>query len=377
MALQVLGLFDNDIHPIGIDVGDHSVRLLQLRRKDRQLALQAAAHIDLNTTNDQQTQIERVTNAIKQSLQAGSGQEFRGKKVILSLPLSAVHSKSLRLPQMPDSDLSQVLPWEAKDRFGFDTDDGRLAWFRAGEVRRGTEVKDELLLFALRGESLTAHLDAISDLGFTAEAIDLAPCALHRAIQRIPSQTGSSGVTAILDVGCFGTQFIITTGGGNNDQLVFYKHIDMGTHAINETVSQKLGVTLAEAAQMRARLGSGVSNSAEAASLEETIRDAMRHTLDDLSRELDMCIRYFMVTFRGSRPDLVTLTGHEAKCAWFAESLATTLGIRVEAAQPLRGVLDLRDIIRPDRSGEWTLATGLSLYPLKATADGAGGGVAA
>ena len=35
-------------------------------------------------------------------------------------------------------------------------------WFRAGEVRRGTELKDELLLFAAKGDDLAVHLDAVA-----------------------------------------------------------------------------------------------------------------------------------------------------------------------------------------------------------------------
>jgi hypothetical protein len=44
------------------------------------------------------------------------------------------------------------------------------------------------------------------------------------------------------------------------------------------------------------------------------------------------------------------------------------LGLRAEAAQPLRGVSDLGDVARPDRSAEWAVAAGLSLYPTSAKA---------
>ena len=44
--------------------------------------------------------------------------------------------------------------------------------------------------------------------------------------------------------------------------------------------------------------------------------------------------------------------------------LAAALGLQVEEAQPLRGVQNLGDTARPDRSGEWALAAGLSLYPV-------------
>jgi type IV pilus assembly protein PilM len=360
----MFGMFEKDLCPIGIDVGNHSVRLLQFRRRKEQLALQWAAHVEMDSISAEQTQTQRVAAAIRQALSSG---KFSGKRAVLSLPPLAIHSKSVRLPQMPDGDLAQALQWEAKDRFGFEIEDGRIVWFRAGEIRRGTEVKDELLLFAIQGQALIAHLDATASAGLGVEAIDLAACALYRGAHRTmtpPSQ--SAEVTAILDVGYAGSQFIIT----RENELVFYKHIEMGARTINEVVAQKLGISVIEAAQMRSRLATEAASPAPSSSQEDSaplgqaLQDAMRPTLEDMARELDMCMRYFVITFRGSRPDLLSLTGRESKCPWLGASLAASLGLKVATAQPLRGVLDLRDLARPDRSGEWALAAGLSLYPL-------------
>jgi type IV pilus assembly protein PilM len=354
----MLGLFQKDICPIGIDVGNHSIRLLQLRRKAGQLALQAAARVDLEPAGEDASGSDRLTSAINRGLAAA---RFVGKTVVLSLPPATIHSKSVRLPQMPDPDLAQALQWEAKDRFGFEIGDGRIVWFRAGEVRRGTEIKDELLLFAIQAQPLSAHLDAAAAAGLTVQAIDLAACAMYRGAQRAVSPTQvSAEVTALLGIGHGGSQFLIT----RNDQLVFYKHIDVGGRAINEAVAQKLGITAIEAGQMRTRLALSQSSGAEdSAPLGQALQDAMRPTLEDLARELDMCMRYFVVTFRGSRPDLITLTGRQATCPWLIGGLSSSLGLRVEAAQPLRGVPELGAPARPDRSSAWSSATGQSLCP--------------
>ncbi len=89
--------------------------------------------------------------------------------------------------------------------------------------------------------------------------------------------------------------------------------------------------------------------------------------LEELARELDMCLRYYVVTFRGARPDALALVGRQAG-APLREGLSSALGMPVEEAQPLRGVRDLGDAARPDRSAEWALAAGLSLYPADARA---------
>lgn len=351
--------FKPGLCPIGIDVGSHAVRLVQFRPAAGELNLQAACRIELDSLDGSAPGAARLGAAIRHAL---AGQEFRGRQVTLSLPVAAVHSKSVRLPQMPDSDLNQALQWEAKDRFGFEVGEnaGQLVWFRAGEVRRGTEVKDEILLFAVDGAIINDYIQCLSELGLRLQAVDLSPCAIYRAIRRTASDLSTPGLSAMLDIGHMGSQFFIIRGG----DLVFYKYVDIGGKSINQAVAGKLGITPAEALQMRTGMGAG--DSPEAAPLAQALADAVRAPLEELGREIDMCMRYYVVTFRGSRPESIAVTGRQAGSPALLETLAGALGMPVEEAQPLRGVHDLGDAARPDRSGEWAVAAGLSLYPLAA-----------
>jgi type IV pilus assembly protein PilM len=358
-------LFESHAHPIGIDVGAHAVRFLQFKSGGESLSLQAACRVELPSLDAAPDAKNRFASALSTAI---SSSNFSGRSVVLSLPATAVQSKSVRLPQMPDSDLGQALQWEANDRFGFEveapgaavaseTTKGQLVWFRAGEVRRGTEVKDELLLFAVNGDVLNGYMQTLLDARLRIAAVDIAPCALFRGLVRSAPPLGM-GTSAFLDLGHSGAQFFIVRDG----DLVFYKHIDIGGKSINEAVASKLGITSDEAVQMRSRLIADTSAVQEAAPLNQALRDAMRAPLEELGRELDMCMRYYVVTFRGARPETIALTGRQASSPDVREMLASALGLGVEEAQPLRGVHNLGDAARPDRSGEWAVAAGLSLF---------------
>lgn len=370
-------LFDSHPFPIGIDVGTHAVRFLQFKRatgdavnaagaREDSLALQAACRVELPSLDNNPDPKNRFAAALTHAFGSAT---FSGKSVVLSLPVAAVQSKSVRLPQMPDSDLAQALQWEANDRFGFEVAPpgatgisdgparGQLVWFRAGEVRRGTEVKDELLLFAVNGDLLNGYLQTLIDAKLRIAAVDIAPCALYRALRRGTQGLGV-GTTAFLDLGYAGAQFFVV----RDDELVFYKHIDIGGKSINEAVAAKLGISPEEASQMRTRLIADAAALSDAVPLNQALRDAMRGPLEELARELDMCMRYYVVTFRGARPETVWITGRQASCPDVRDTLTAALGLQVEQAQPLRGVQNLADAARPDRSGEWAVAAGLSLY---------------
>jgi type IV pilus assembly protein PilM len=358
-------LFESATFPIGIDAGAHSIRFLQFRKgasggdaEGRPLSLQAACRVELDSLAGPPE--GRFRAAVEQAL---ASQDFSSKRAVLSLPASAVHAKSVRLPQMPDSDLGQALQWEAKDRFGFDVGDncGQLVWFRSGEVRRGTEVKDELLLFAINGEVLNSYIEVITAAGLQLAAIDLSMCAAFRSLERVNAGI-SSGTAALLDMGRQSSQFIITRDG----ELVFYKNIDIGGRTVDEAIAAKLGIPAAEACQMRTRIAVDSDAASEAATLHQALRDAMRTPLEELAREVDMCMRYYVVTFRGSRPESIGLTGRQAAIADVSGLLSSALAVQIEEIPALRGVQELGDVARPDRSGEWAIASGLSLYPLNA-----------
>jgi type IV pilus assembly protein PilM len=352
----MFSLFESAACPIGIDAGGHCVRLLQFKKAGAGLALQAACRIELDSLAAPDD--NRFRAALQQGLAA---QGFSGRRAVLSMPVSAVHTKSIRLPQMPDSDLTQALQWEARDRFGFDIGDnlGQLVWFRAGEVRRGTEVKDELLLFAIKGEMLNSYIQAVHAAGLSLAAIDLAPCAAFRSARRSnPAIASSTG--AMLDIGQKGAQFFITRDG----EMVFCKYIDIGGNTINEAIAAKLGISSLEACQMRSRIALDREGAQDTAPLQQAVSDAMRAPLEELAREIDMCMRYYVVTFRGARPETIGLTGRQANSSDVRGMLAAALGLQVDEIQALRGVQELGDVARPDRSGEWAVAAGLSLYPV-------------
>jgi type IV pilus assembly protein PilM len=360
-----MGWLGSSAHPIGIDFGGHAVRLMQLRGGGSSLALQAAARVERGAWPEPVT-AAAIAETVKRGLAAG---DFRGRSCVIALSSTTLCSRSLRLPQMPENELPQALQWEVKDRFGFDAEPGSVVYFKAGEVRRGTEVRDELLVFAGNPDVVNLYLQAFMQLGLTVQAIDLQPCAILRSLGRIDA-LGACG--AVVDIGARGSQLLIHAGGA----LAFYKHIEIGAAALDEAVSQKLGVSLAEAAQMRDRLAktpaadphaevAGIGSGEEdmPAALLQAVQDAMRPKVEELAREIDMCLRYYVVTFRAARPESLVAVGRQASQGQLLEMLGTSLGLSVTAGQALRGVKGLTDATRPDRSAEWTAAAGLSLYP--------------
>jgi hypothetical protein len=85
--------------------------------------------------------------------------------------------------------------------------------------------------------------------------------------------------------------------------------------------------------------------------------------MEELGREIALCLRYYSVTFRGQRPQKLKLLGGEAADPLLLGVLNASLGIPVEAGRPLFSV-DTSRMDACDRMGfgsEWATAFGLAL----------------
>jgi type IV pilus assembly protein PilM len=353
----MLGWAKRSCLPIGVDIGTRSIKLLQLRQRRGQLVLQAAARAEIPPCDAGPERTAAVT-AILRKLTASGG--FVGKCCVSSLPARQLQSRSIRLPQMPDNERARAVLFEARERFNFDLEQGCIEHFVAGEARRGTEVRDELLLFAASSDTLRWHIDGFVAAGLELEAIDLQPCALQRALARVlPPAPGA--LQALIDIGAGGTQLLMI----QDDRLVFYKHIEIGADTFTQAAAQKLGVGLPEAERMLIRVARGDGDDTSP-QLAQAVIDATRPAVEDLARELDMCLRYYVVTFRGKRPEHAYLVGGHAASVRISEAIGQTIGAQLLNAAPLATVVQDTPLIEPVQAGQWAAAMGLALYSLRA-----------
>lgn len=345
----------NSVLPIGIEIGATAVRAVQLRAGVQGLHLHACASepAGLNGTDRKAEMTRAFSRIIKSSA-------FVGRECVVSLSPDRVLTKSIRMPQMPDEDLKQAVQYEAQDRFGLSPEEGMIEFFRAGEVRRGNEMRDEVLLFALPNDVLHETIEAIEAARLSVRAIDLQPCAILRAVEN-QEKIGENPVRTVVDFGDTMTQIMIQ----HEDRLAFYKCVDIGGQMLDTALAEKLGTSPAEAAKLRIPFMNRLpGSSVEDGSLEQAVSDAIRPLMDDLLRELDMCLRYYVVTFRGSRPENAILTGSQANAVRLQQALSQSLGIHIDTMSPMRQLKNTEALGTPEKLGQWSAALGLACYEL-------------
>lgn len=354
----MMRLLRNQALPIGIDVGSEAVKLLQLRIGEEQPEVVAAARQPIPEQADSETDFAarcgRAAEAIRQALRQN---DFHGRTATLCLPREITHVKNIRLPLMPVDEVEGALQFEIPNLFQFDTSKAMVRFLPAGEVKQGQDTRQEVIVIAARQQDVDLLLEKIHRAGVAVHSLDFEACALYRSIERfMRRKEDQQEVHVLVDVGQRRTQVVV----GKGRDISFYKTIDIGGRALSEAVARRLGVSAQEAAGLRCRFG---ASSGENDAVRQAVVDATRGILEELAREIALCLRYYSVTFRGQRPGKVRVVGGGAGDGQLLAAMQAAMNLPVEPGRLLQNI-DLRKMKATLQQGmltEWATALGLGL----------------
>jgi type IV pilus assembly protein PilM len=345
--------------PIGIDVGASRAKLVQLAASGSKYSVIACAKVDLPNLPGMSAAAreEALLGRIAEKLKSG---RFRGSDCISALAADEVSIRNVRVPCVDADDLDRVVRDEAKNKFSFNLAEATLNYLIAGEVHHGEDKRLEVILFASPDQALEAHVARLRQMKLNAVSLDVPQCAMFRTFERyLRRKADENEVNVFIDMGGI-TTVVITRGR----DVLFIKNLTRGGVSFNETVAARLGVTLEEAAALRLKVSHSDTGEKFDPATRQAVLDALRPEIDELAEEINKCLRYHSVTFRGSRPERLTFVGGETHEGSIPALLGERLCLPVVIGQPFRGIDTANlgpDVDRRGMLSEWTVAFGLSL----------------
>lgn len=370
-------LINNNAWPVGLDIGHHSINMVQLSGSGTSISVVAAerTRIDPAVNAEPMQRNQFIVSSVKQMLERGT---FSGRKAISALVNEKMHVTSLRMTAGDEGDLEQILRNEAKTRFGIEGVNDSVNYLNVGQVTQGDEVKNELILFASSENAIREHILLIENCGLEPVSIEPIPCALFRSLTRSMRRHEDRDQTMVfIDVGSRFTTVVFGKAG----QINFIKEIPVGADKFDEKISDKLGVNPQEAEVLRAALrmerysnqsvksaNAGVLNTAVQQGIDtatrQTVVDAVGVVAQDLAREILLCFRYYTVTFRGKRVERAVFSGGGAYEDILLNILKRQLTVELDISEPFRGFDLSRVNLETDKHAplcEWAVAVGLAL----------------
>jgi type IV pilus assembly protein PilM len=336
--------------PIGVDIGSRSVKLLQFDAARSQvrdavrweLPLESAANLDRHD--------ERIVDAIRH---AREGRDFRGNDAVLCVSADHLFVQNIRVPLATGNDLTKIVRFEAAGRLPFGSEEAEIRYIETDDVQQSDAVRREVILLACHRPMLERLFSTVRRAGLRPVAIDIEPTAMLRCYgHQYRRDEDRLRCMMFVHVGASNTLAVIARG----TQAMFVKYLDIGSRQFDEAVSRRLKMAQGDAAAVRRRDGDNPLQDRDP-EIARGIDEALRPSLDKLSHELSMCLRYYSVTFRGQPLSKIVLGGGEAT-EWLAQCLGTRLDLPCEVGNPLR---PFQKGNAAGRLGQWDVAAGLAL----------------
>ena len=294
--------------PVGIDCGSDALRLLQLRTV---AGGTITSHLEVSVAREQPLAplARRDSGAawIRAAEEAAEGwrtARFRSSRFVLSLPAPRTQFQIVSLPSLARADFERASQWEASDRFGMDHGD-LCATALPTNAPATTDGKGECLLVAVEQSFVEAMLEPFLRRGLEPVAVEPRFASAARAASRhARREADRSRVRGVVLVGRDETTILVLRG----DEIAFARELPSGNLAIDQAISERLGLSMEDASLLRQEIALSpstpfTSHAAQAA------RDAARPVLAMIANEATMCFRYYSVRFRGGTPSSVLVLG--------------------------------------------------------------------
>jgi type IV pilus assembly protein PilM len=279
---------------IGLDIGNHSVKAVELTSHGGAYALTACAQTELAGEEDRGRAVANLLRSI----------EIHTKRVVTAVSGKSVIVRYLSMIPMTDDELSKAIEFEADKYIPFDVsevvmDHQKLSNGGGIDAHGDPGDKMRVLLVAAKRSLVDEAIRVVEGAGLQPEVVDVDAFALgnafemHRILNPEAAEAASS-VAALVDIGSKKTSVNILRG----QDSYFTREIYLGGDEFTSAVAKKLGLRPEEAEEFKKHPGER----------ENDLAEATAQTLEDLASEILLSLDYYENQFE-SRVEEIFLSG--------------------------------------------------------------------
>jgi type IV pilus assembly protein PilM len=379
---------------IGIDLGTHSVKVVQLSNFGNGTRLERAALVRLR--GDGSSEEQRNEESVRALRSLVSSFNVRKSTIVTALPGQDTFIRYLRFPKMPPEELKSSIELEADQNLPYDLAEVSTDSVVLEEITERGETIMKILLVAAKNEMINKTLDLLRSVGIAANILGITTLAIADAFEM--NRGFKPGETvALINVGASSTNIHFCRDGVSN----FTRDISRGGRDLTSAVQKLLKVSYEEAERLKfnyARSHRGKAepinvppeipasenddfslDPAEADSVADEPTEPMgKQKTDDASRllnaarpalnrligEIRRSIDYYEKQLYEKNVGRLVLSGGTAMFPGLDQSLADATGVPVEIVDPVRSVTvsegsaDVRDLI--ENRAQFNVAVGLA-----------------
>ncbi len=310
---------------LGLDIGSHTIKLIELGFEGDSVVLSAAGIMptpEKTSGSAQSADAENMAQAIK-ILVKDTG--VKSKEVHIALPESKVFTRVIEVPTLSQRELASAIRWEAEQYIPLPLDQVNLDFTILRDSKATGTNKMEVLLVAAPKTLVDNYLSILEIAELSPIAAETEIIATSRALTRSVSNVHS---VMIVSLGALTTDIAIE----RNEVLTFTRSLSAGGDAFTRALAQSLDFNLTQAEEYKRAYG------IQQDKLEGKIAAAAKPITDTIVGELKRALIFYQEKYKDEHVQLVLLSGGTARLPGLVEYLAQALGVEVQLANPWVGI---------------------------------------
>ena len=317
--------------PIGFNLGNEQLHMVQMEQAGGRLKIRAAATVPLPCERDALLASPSQFKAfVRQALRAGP---FVGRRVVPSVAPYDLKLMLVEYRQLDGQGEADALGKELRERLRHELDESVVDYL---PLRNGDDqetAKTAIVAVAKRATVL-AYLEQLRRAGLAAVALDIGPAALTRLVAALDTARSHPNVL-LINFGRFKSYLTVTWGR----RLMLDREIDFGEHWLVGNLTENLDIPGELVTQLLCRHGfqnpAGGPSGLEDDDITRTMAEILQPEFAELAQEINKTLIYVASRTHGKSVEQVYLLGSVARYPHVAEFLGDLLKIPVEVLNPL------------------------------------------
>jgi len=312
--------FGGDNLFLGIDIGDSSLKMVELRKKNRKIYLSNYAFSE-NVSEVNFTKIDDVNYLAKAILKVKDDAGIMGGRVTASLPTFAVFSSIINIGSVDKKNLAEAVSQEAKKVIPLPLEEMILDWKVVPDANGKTANKGNMRVFLTGSPKklVRKYIDVFKKAKLNLASLETETFSLVRSLVGDDKST-----VMIVEIGANSTDLSIV----KESIPVLNRSLSVCAATVTKVLAEKMGISYAQAEQFKLDLSVTLNqNSAE------ELPQLIIKTLEPIVTEMQYMLDFFRSQNSGEVEKII-LSGGGALLLNLTEYFSKRLNIQVIIGDP-------------------------------------------
>jgi len=310
---------------LGLDIGDHAIKLIQLRWEQDGFSLERLGRGTLDEGVMRAGEIGNEDALIEAIQKLMAQEDVKETRVAVSLSGGGVALRTVWVPETAKEEMESLIAWEGEQYLPSPIEDLNLDYVIQGETDEEGKRWLQVLLAGARKPFVDKYRDVISRAGLKPIVMDCTPLALENGFEASGSTNGDDSFL-LLDIGSQLT-YAHTVSGGLS---LLTHHFLLGGDDYTRAVQEGLDVDFDRAETIKC--GGDPDHSVG------SLSDYLDPVTDRIASDLKRFLTLYEAEWGNLPIQAIILSGGGGRLQGLEDRLAQTLELPVEIANPFAQV---------------------------------------